>query len=374
MRKSQYLRRVAAGMAVSTWSGASRLLARGERPVEEIFKRRLKVALVKQYTYCDLYTKPGRFTPQLIFSSNHRSGPVGLMSDIEADFFIVEEAPDDECQIWRSKPPLSNRRVADERWEKQRSVAKPVDQPDWSQYDLVIALENAIPAKVTRQYPSVLWATMLEYQGMSMYRDYLKRPPVGYDLFLSQHFGPTPRSWIQGNHVIEWPYAFNRSGSVRDLFPDVKKGRKIFIENHQDLKMLNSFRAQGVEAEIGGKRTCEQHLRTLTESKIFLSPSSWRPLWGNASSEAASAECIVIANRSQHWNPFLILPECDVRKTTSIRDLVFKIIDDETYYSRLLAKQNSLLDWHCYHRPLQQLQRFAATFNLRKLRICMQSI
>ena len=131
MRKSQYLRRVAAGMAVSTWSGVSRLLAQGECPKEEIFKRRLKVALVKQYTYCDLYTKPGRFTPQLIFSSNHRSGPVGLMSDIEADFIIVEEASDAECQIWRSKPPLSNRRVADERWERQRSVAKPVDQPDW---------------------------------------------------------------------------------------------------------------------------------------------------------------------------------------------------------------------------------------------------
>ena len=323
MRKSQYLRRVAAGMAVSIWSGVSRLLARGECPKEEIFKRRLKVALVKQYTYCDLYTQPGRFSPQLIFSSNHRSGPVCLMSDIEADFFIVEEAPDAECQIWRSKPPLSNRRVADERWER---------------------------------------------------RDYLKRPPVGDDLFLSQHFGPTPRSWIQGNHVIEWPYAFNRSSSVRNLFADVKKRSKIFIENHQDHKMLDSFRMQGVEAEIGGKRTCEQHLRTLTESKVFLSPSSWRPLWGNASSEAASAECIVIANRRHHWNPFRILPECDVRKTTSIFDLVFKIIDDETYYSRLLSKQNSLLDWHCYHRPLQQLERFTATYNLRKLRICTQNI
>ena len=54
---------------------------------------KLKIALVKQEVYQDLYVCPvtEKDPGQILFSSMGRVGPIALMSDLNADFYIVKE-------------------------------------------------------------------------------------------------------------------------------------------------------------------------------------------------------------------------------------------------------------------------------------------
>ena len=52
-----------------------------------------KIALVKQEVYQDLYVCPvtEKNAANILFSSMGRVGPIGLMADLDADFYIVKE-------------------------------------------------------------------------------------------------------------------------------------------------------------------------------------------------------------------------------------------------------------------------------------------
>jgi hypothetical protein len=58
-----------------------------------------KIALVKQFVYADLYSKNKNDSLsnwlETIYTSNHRSGPMGIFSKLESDFFIVDVFEDD---------------------------------------------------------------------------------------------------------------------------------------------------------------------------------------------------------------------------------------------------------------------------------------
>ena len=63
----------------------------------------LKIALLKQDIYQDLYVCPvsEKSAANILFSSMMRVGPIGLMSDLNADFYIVKEEPAPETQIYK---------------------------------------------------------------------------------------------------------------------------------------------------------------------------------------------------------------------------------------------------------------------------------
>ena len=59
---------------------------------------KLRIAFVKQDVYQDLYVVPtSEHDPAaILFSSMGRVGPIGLMADLGADFYIVKEEPEPE--------------------------------------------------------------------------------------------------------------------------------------------------------------------------------------------------------------------------------------------------------------------------------------
>ena len=68
----------------------------------------LRVALVKQSSYADLYSLPTRKDGSgcrkgfdIYGSSNFRSGPVGLLANFDCDFIIVNCFDAPECSIWQ---------------------------------------------------------------------------------------------------------------------------------------------------------------------------------------------------------------------------------------------------------------------------------
>ena len=237
---------------IALWSLISRTMARGEKRSAVTLDSSLRIAFVKQSVYGDLYSKsgPGLSAADLIFSSRHRSGPVGLFTDLKTDFMIVNTSDDPSCQVFLEKQHWPNDWVElRRRTEQQASVAADVNKVDWGVYDLVLALECAIPPAITSRYPEVAWATMLEAHSQSSYKTYLKTPPPGYDFFFTQHFGPTPRGIGRRDHAVDWSYSVNRSGSVLRLFPTVEKRSLAVIETHQPFgAIVDALAAVGMDS------------------------------------------------------------------------------------------------------------------------------
>jgi len=63
----------------------------------------LKIALVKQDVYQDLYVCPHteKDALRILLSSQVRVGPIALMADLGADFYIVKEESAPETQFYR---------------------------------------------------------------------------------------------------------------------------------------------------------------------------------------------------------------------------------------------------------------------------------
>ena len=62
----------------------------------------VKICLVKQVVYQDLYVGDNTMSKEdLLFSSMMRVGPYGLLKDLDADFYIIDEEQGEECQVYQ---------------------------------------------------------------------------------------------------------------------------------------------------------------------------------------------------------------------------------------------------------------------------------
>ena len=66
-------------------------------------KDKPKIALLKQEVYQDLYVCPvtEKDPEAILLSSMGRVGPIGLMAELDADFYIIKEEREWETQIYR---------------------------------------------------------------------------------------------------------------------------------------------------------------------------------------------------------------------------------------------------------------------------------
>ena len=324
----------------------------------------IKIALVKNSYFFDLYQEVNTGTYlELIGSSHKRSGPVGLFTELDADFIIVDVYPEADGQVYRERLHQIRDAEFDEYMQHAQQLKKVsvnAANVDWSVYDLVIALDNAVPASVTEKYPRVVWATMLENHKMPSYQGYLRKPPVGYDVFLTQHFGPNLRQLKYGKHVVDWPYGFSKSGSVARLFNEIYTREGVTIESHGNHLWDGFSEESGIRVRFqGGHRsffTITEILEMLLRSRYFCSVSPKRPLWGNALVEAASAGCLLIADPNWQWNPYIILPELRVANVTQAKRKILELEANSELRAELLGKQNERLDWYAFNRPLLQLK------------------
>jgi len=325
------------------------------------FARSLRVALVKQSTYCDLYSNPSAATArELLESSWHRTGPIGLFLRFDARFIIVRPEPDVECRVAEEKRVYGlsdpgRARTDAERVGKQSAVAVAADSVDWSEFDLVIAIENAVPTRIALMHPKVLWATLLEHHRMLPYAAYLRRPPAGYDAFLNLRYGPNPRSLGRRAHVIDWPYNFNLPRGISDLYPEVARENRVFLEDHQTggiRTALSGMNQDGADAPAA--QDLPQFLKSMLRSKVFCAVRPSRPLGGLALIDAVASGCVVLADRSFVWNPFLITRETDVRSVDRAVELTRLLFRDASLFSRIQSEQARRLAWFCHERPLGQ--------------------
>jgi hypothetical protein len=357
---------------VAAWSTGCRVLASRERSAFEqkdsdasrtVFASSFRVALVKQTTYSDLYSDPAAATPRaLLESSWHRTGPLGLFTRFSSRFIIVRPELDAECRVAEEKRRyglVDAARAADDarRLSAQEAVAVGVNDINWSDFDMVIAIENAVPARVTRQYPGVLWATLLEHHKMAPFREYLRQAPPGYDAFLNLRYGPNPQSLLRRPHVIDWPYNFNSPNGLADLYPAAVRNNIVVLEDHQDDEMKRAIVNRGCRW-TGGEITAQTLARfvaTLAESKVFCAARPTRALGGLALIDAVAAGCVVIADRSRLWNPFLVTDKSQVSDAHEAAKLAARLLLDDQLFEQLRREQCGRLAWFCEERPLRQI-------------------
>lgn len=379
------MKQSAANLATASWSSVCSALALLEREhykvrgesykLKPIFSRSLRVALVKQSTYCDLYSEPSATSiSQLILSSWHRTGPLGLFTEFNTTFLIVHPEADSECRVWEEKKDYWKNnpvRERDDRFrhEAQKKVAVWSHEVDWSQFDLVIAIENAVPSRITLVYPSVLWATLLEHHKMRPYMSYLSRPPVGYDAFLNLRYGPNPQSFFRRAHVVDWPYNFTRPGALKQMshsgsnvVPGPQGARTsadkqftVLLEDNQSAAVKRAFEESSVPYAKGCCSSLADYFAVLLKSSALVFSSPMRPLGGLAMLDAASAGLLLIGDPKMLWNPYLVVPELAVHKPEDAVRVALKLAENDKFKDNMEARQANRLQWFGFTRPLIQL-------------------
>lgn len=333
----------------------------------------IRVAFVKQSSYVDLYTRPNVGTDsapsdrEVYESSNFRSGPVGLLAHFDTDFIIVKCADTLESKIWEYR--LTNEATGSqetaERRNRRRSaqdeVAVDADTVDWSQYDIVICMENAVPSQVASQYPETVWATMLEWFGMPQFKRYLFKPPAGYDVFLTQLFSKLPFDSILPSSTLSWPYGLIHSSSFTDLGYSDREGRNRIVVDRNASEALESFGGDvdfRERLDVLGGMNIKQFVSIMRQAKYYTSFGTKRYLWGNGTLDTAALGALILTDRAQLINPSIVAPSCHV---SDAKELVKKIEcfdQNPELYAEALLEQQQRLNYFAFWRPLGGLHRF----------------
>ena len=159
-----------------------------------------KIALVKQEVYQDLYVCPTseKDAGNILFSSQGRVGPIALMAELGADFYIVHEEPQWETQLYRKViPHLAKHlyllktqtldKIPGQEFKRPGSAHANGDfavscySVDWGAYDIVISINISLPTALVRQYPHTLFAYMIGEANMAT-----RTARFGYDVTLNQ--------------------------------------------------------------------------------------------------------------------------------------------------------------------------------------------
>ena len=165
-----------------------------------------KVAFVKQSVYNDLYCCPSRTpAPNAVRSSLLRTGPMGFLTDLGADFWHVAEDPAPECKTWEESPGSNPETDLEIFRSRQREIplkgvhghnqtplgmSVSVDAIPWGKYDVIISLDIAVPLRIMNLHPHVLWVYFPADPGTPTSKSSRRTPPNGFDVALTHYASP----------------------------------------------------------------------------------------------------------------------------------------------------------------------------------------
>lgn len=338
----------------------------------------LKIALVKQVVYQDLYVCPtGEKDPvKVLFSSMGRVGPMGLLADLDADFYIVNTTKAPETNIWKKViphlakylPRLETQtldKIPGQEFKQPGSpypngrFAVDVDAVDWGRYDIVVSINVALPTATVLKYPRTLFAYMIGEANLATRRVYFD-----YDVALNQ----MARGLVAQHtgRVVDFPYTFVDSCTLERILrkatgrPPRKEG--IFMEinstTERPVRHVPPHFQPLVDAGypiILHKQKIEDNLRGIYDSKYFVKMGG-RTIRGNSVAEAVSLGSLAIMDRSQVIHKELIIDECNVKTMDEVVALINRLEKDDGLYRRLLEKERAALHRYFFDAPLQSLE------------------
>jgi hypothetical protein len=333
-----------------------------------------RVCIVKQHTTYDLFTRTGPDLSAIVASSNWRSGPIGLWEAFETSARIVTENPECECRLGKRQ---WSRYV--EGWDlwPAGSTAESADTIDWSEYDIVISIDVAIPTHIVRCFPSVMWCYyFIEGGPTGIDGPFRGSPFFAYNVFLNHRLAKSPLSPAHRSlrqmqttrrAVLDFPYYMQSAHSVRTLYPELATETRAGVCLSHHSRTVLTEREGAALAEIGPVRTewttiADIH-RAEIRSKYFVVHPAAEPMAGVALIEAVSAGCLVLAPVDRVWGfPELLTAGLDFQSVSGLLEIVHALESDHELYEEVRVQQESRVEEWCFRNPARNLETMLRAF------------
>ena len=330
----------------------------------------LRIALVKQTTYTDLYiARQGATAAETLFSSTYRSGPAALLSYFNADFIIADVPDDVECSIWKEKvyhcehlPVETYESMKDNAYifgaKGNREFVQNVDDIDWSKYDIVISLDIAVPRRIVERYKSVLWAYLITEGCMGSYAVSSWRRIANYDCFLNMAFRLDDSN--NAAHEINFPYHlqyFGCFGEIDSSLSVLDQDRSGAVLDTTSARHVSADTVQALEGLVGLNGcggNIKSHLTALSRSKYYLRMGGGAKQ-GNSIPEAISAGCLFLANRYEFNNADTFTNNTYVDTWEEAIATIKQFEEDGDAFRNTLQSQRAQIEYTCFLRPMSKL-------------------
>jgi hypothetical protein len=333
-----------------------------------------RVCVVKQHTTYDLFTRTGPDLPAIVASSNWRSGPIGLWEAFDTSARVVFEDPAPECQL--GKRHWSQYVQGWDVWPSG-SRADDAGAVDWAQYDVVISMDVAVPTRIVRCFPSVLWCYyFIEGGPTGIDKPFRGSPFFAYNVFLNHRLAKdrlslASRSCRQMRRsrraVLDFPYYMQSAHSVRGLYPELAAAPRagVCLSHHSRAVISEGERA--ALAKVGPVRTewrtiADIHRAELESTYFVVHPAS-KPSVGIALIEAVSAGCLVLApSRCVTGFPELLTRELEFSSADELLELIDTLESDRQLRERYRMQQERHVQEWCYRNPARNLETMLQAF------------
>ena len=334
-----------------------------------------KVAFVKQCVYNDLYCCPSRTrAPEAVRSSLLRTGPMGFLTDLGADFWHVHEDSALECRTWEESPGSNPNTDLEEFRSRQyklphdgklghlcppADLSVEVDKVPWQEYEIVVSMDIAIPLRIIRNYPRILWVYFPADPGTPTSKSARKTPPTGFDVTLTHMHRRFPVRPGLGSRTIDCPYSFQSPFSWKSTWAQPPERSGVMVEGKtygkltpDQLASLTRFgpvrRPQGSVSEMA---------HDLLSSRYYLSLYG-HPLTGNGQIEAIMAGCLSIGDPETYVQRSLYTPITVVPDFTSSLQRIEEFERSPNLREQSRQEQQAIAEYICFRRPAYQLLTF----------------
>ncbi len=313
-----------------------------------------KIAFIKEACYQDLWIGDNKDkSSDLIRSTLLRTGPIGLLEKFGGDFFIVKSnnskagqkirfcqipkdylSKEDYKSIERTKIRINSSRLP---LRCPNDFSQDAEKINWSKYDIVISLNFAVPIKIRRKHPDILW-TCMTGEG---------RFPVQsscWDYFISHDYPNTPVSNLK---IINMPYTFIPPRYIFDTFKTPKNKKGIYIEINSKSNQSNNkplfekIYSLNLNVEFHSGEI-EDNLKKLSSSKYFIKLSG-RPVRGNSFLEAMSASSLCLLHYNDCYGKIPFHQYCYFKDEKSLIDKLQFLEKNNEFLIELLNYQDSIL-------------------------------
>jgi hypothetical protein len=328
----------------------------------EFWKNR-RVALVRQTAYEGGYLRAtqGDWLATVLTARAHL-GPMAFLSELGADAWIVRECRDPETQAWRGKhladpdPEASFQRIR--RWQQeQETLSRPADcqKIRWKDYDLVVSLDVAVPARVTRRARRTVWAYYSVEAGGPLHKSSLVAPVQGYHFYLNHSFRRFRARPSNRSHVIEFPFSFQSRAGWEKLRRAVRTPAKRngIVTDRATWNQGGSCQGRAWRQVDGDAR---EYVR-LMGSRSFAVRTDPAPRWGNWAVESILAGCLFVGSAQSLAMPGLLLPELLAESPSQAAELVRRLSAQPARLKQLRELQLRLTEHLVFRRPLADLTR-----------------
>ena len=310
-----------------------------------------KIALVKEACYQDLWLCDQSLgLKSLLESSLMRTGPLGLLEVLNCDFFILKTNKSKIAKRFRSiGMPLSENafeKIANTKSElfkvSPNEIAKDPESVIWSNYDIVISINFAVPIDIRKRYDALVWICLTGEGKFPISTN-------SWDYFISHN---CPSSARLRESIIDMPYTFISSDFfIRNYKKDSKKSGIYFevnsfnnIKNHYSKNSILPSEFKKLDLQLRFHNgNMKSHIENLISSKYFVKYKG-RPLRGNSFLEAMSSECICFLSYSDCYGEINFPRYCYYSDLKELLEKINHLENNEDERLRLIIEQKKILD------------------------------